>query len=664
MDTQEKNYAKGKESQLHYSKGNLLFVVATGAFLFFFEAARELVGTTYNMNLATMSINGSVVAVFAFFSPVIYFGLKKVNNATLLLVSGIILAITRGAMMVAPGAGSYLLVAAIAVISFGILLPPLISAFRSQSANMPMALTCACVIGAGTDLVFRSLGDTFDVTVYGFSSTNFTILVVVIPLIVGFVAALVKWYSTRTPSDSAKQYAQPNSRVRVLYGVGLGALGFLFMTLLGYPNNVARWVSGSYTLAALLYGVSMGGFLLIMTVPKIHTFLINKGLILGIITVSVAVVALMYSPVSALAIILSASALFCAPLLVYSTLQCVMHMNAGRIAAFLTIAAVTFVLLLLLSVFSLTYAYVPGMGILRNQIGTILIISAFLVVIGMVVTRRHHDSVPVHKSITILCGVLIILGTSAGVVLYRSDPFPPEAGESLKVMTYNIHQGYNTEGRINPWQILDSISSVNPDIIALQESDMNRVTSTNVDIVQWLAHNLDMHVYFGPDTKRQIYGVAILSRFPLTNMETWYLKSEEDQRVLIRADIEWAGNPLSIYAVHMGLSEEDRTSQTHEILGILSKNPNCKLLMGDLNSYSDSVQIEAFLSVLGDAWVCAGYSSMDPLGYTSSSSEPGHRIDYILVSKEMCMYISNCEVIHDAFGSDHLPVWADIVWPQ
>ena len=660
MDTQEKDYIK-RRSQLHNSKGSLLFIIAAGAFLFFFEAARELVGTTYNMNLATMSINSSVVAVFAFFSPIIYLVLKKVNNATLLLVSGIILAISRAAMMVTPGAGAYLLVAAVAVISFGIFLPPLISAFRTQYTNRGMALICACVIGAGTDLVFRSLGDTFDVSVYGVNSTNLTVLVVVIPLVVGFVAALMKWYST-SPSDSTEQYTQ-SFRGKVLYGVGLGALGFLFMTLLVYPNNVARWVSGSYALAALLYGVAMGGFLLIMTVPKIHTFLINKGLILGIITVFVAVVALMYSPVPVVAIILSASALFCAPFLVYNALQYVMHMNTGRIAAFLTTAAVTFVLLLLLSVFSLTYAYVPGMGILRNQIGTILIISAFLVVVGMVAIRHHQDSIPVHKSITVLCGVLIIVGTSVGVVYHRSYPYT-EAGESLKVMTYNIHQGYNTEGRINPWQILDSISEVNPDIIALQESDMNRVTSTNVDIVQWLAHKLNMYVYFGPETKSQIYGVAILSRFPLANMETWYLKSEEDQRVLIRADIEWAGSPLSIYAVHMGLSEEDRTSQTHEILGILSKNPNRKLLMGDLNSYPDSVQIEAFLSVLGDAWVCAGYSSMDPLGYTSSSTEPSHRIDYILVSKEMCMYVSNCEVIQNAFGSDHLPVWAEIRWPQ
>ena len=661
MDTQEKDYIKGR-SQLHNVEGNLLFVVTAGAFLFFFEAARELVGTTYNMNLATMSINSSVVAVFAFFSPVIYFGLKKVNNATLVLVSGTILAISRAAMMVTPGAGTYLLVAAIAVISFGIFLPPLISEFRNHYTNMGMALMCAGVIGAGTDLVFRSLGDTFDVSVYGFNSTNLTVLVVVIPLVVGFMAALVKWYSTQSPSDSTEQYTQ-SSRGKVRYGVGVGALGFLFMTLLAYPNNVARWVSGSYALAALLYGAAMGGFLLVMTVPKIHTFLINKGLILGIITVFVAVVALMYSPVPALAIILCASALFCAPFLGYNALQYVMHMNTGKIAAFLTTAAVTFVLLLLLSVFSLTYAYVPGMGILRNQIGTILIISAFLVVIGMGAIRHHQDSIPVHKSITILCGVLIIVGTSAGA-LYRSYPYTPEAGESLKVMTYNIHQGYNTEGRINPWQILDSISNVNPDIIALQESDMNRVTSTNVDIVQWLAHNLNMYVYFGPETKRQIYGVAILSRFPLINMETWYLKSEEDQRVLIRADIEWAGSPLSIYAVHMGLSEEDRTSQTHEILGILSKNPNRKLLMGDLNSYPDSVQIETFLSVLGDAWVCAGYSSMDPLGYTSSSAEPSHRIDYILVSKEMCMFVSNCEVICDAFGSDHLPIWVEIGWPQ
>ena len=637
-------------------------VITVLAFLFFFETSRELLGATYNMNLATMSINISVVSIFAFLAPFVYLlGLGRLGTRVLALSSGIILAVSRVVMGVNPAVTVYLCVAVIAVISFGIFVPALVAQFRQYSAtSAPVTFVCAVAIAAGADLVFRALGDTFDITVYGVTAHRVTALVLVLPLAVIFVAALLLWYRAPTEPTETHESAPP---CRALFGVGLGTLFFLYCALLGYPNNVARWVDGSYTLAVLLFGIALGGFVLAL-LTSIRTWLTSdKGLITGSGLTLLAFVVLAYFPVPALAIVLSAAALFFFPVLVHNIVCYLMRpgVTVKQIAAFMTTAAVVLAVLVLLFAFTLTWAFVPGMGFLRDQAGTIIMAAVLLSLLGTFAVRYRSSRSPSSpipvRNLAAVCGVLVIIGTCSSVFIYQSHP-APDGEDHLTVMTYNIHQGYNTAGKINPWEILEPITRVNPDILALQESDMNRLTSTNVDIVQWLAHNLDMYIYFGPETSQQIYGVAILSKFPLHYTETYYLASIEDQRVLVRADIQWKGEPLSIYAVHAGLSEEDRTNQTAEIRDILLQNANRKVLMGDLNSLPTSKQIIHLVVMLNDAWTSSGCPPMDPLGCTSSSLEPQKRIDYILVSEEFA--VRHCEVIRGVYGSDHLPVWAEI----
>jgi endonuclease/exonuclease/phosphatase family metal-dependent hydrolase len=642
-------------------KSTLQVIITSLAFLFFFEATRELIGATYNMNLATMSINSSVVAIFAFFSPILYFfGLSKINGYTLVLASGIVLAGCRLAMGLDLAISMYLLCTVAAVMSFGVLLPALIVTFRNSrdTAGALSGIVGAVAVSAGVDCVFRALGDTFDISVYGVTASRLTSFVVVLPLVLLLVICLVLWYRA---SDVTPQRTELNpKKVRSTFGYGAGILFFLFITFLMYPNDVACWTGGSYPLTAVLFACALGAFLVAWT-TKVRNWLASGiGLLISGIIIVFAFAALVYVPVPLLAIVLAALAVFFAPVQVHGIIHYLIPADTKKVASFLVVAAGTLIVLLLFSVFTLTYSYVPGMGFLRGQMGTIFMVAALLLLLSNAAIRGKSpiQGVPPPRRILAVLGVLIIVGTSAGVFMYQSNPVPP--GEELAVMTYNIHQGYNTEGKINPWEILGPIQQVNPDILALQESDMNRLSGTNVDIVQWLAHKLDMYVYFGPKTCHQIYGVAILSKFPLHNTETYFLTSIEDQRVLVRGDIQWNGQPLSVYAVHMGLSEEDRTTQTAEILEILSENANVKILMGDLNSLPGSEQIKAFTAVLSDAWVSSGHSPTDPAGYTFDSLEPHRRIDYILVSKEVAHRIKTCTVIRSVHGSDHMPVWAEI----
>jgi endonuclease/exonuclease/phosphatase family metal-dependent hydrolase len=674
-DEKEVRMSSSENTEIH---GDYHYIVISIAFLFFFEFTRELLGTIYNLNLATMSLNASLIAILAFFSPVLFlFKLNTVQFRNLATLSGFIFAGCRVLLSVDPPLYIYLLLAFMGIASFGIFLCAFISLPGKESSHLskiPMntIIIYAAITGAGGDLFFRTLGNTFDVTIYGFTAYRPSSLLFVVPLTAVFCAALVIWYSNHS---SPGVYPHPAQKVKktstlVIQGMAVGAVGFLFLTILAYPNTLSRWIDGSYTLSVILHAGAFGGVFLISALPQGKKVIYSGySSIIGVLVLFLTIILLTYTSLSLITSIFSALSLFLIPMIVLFHLRTlnVPYLTMRKRAVFFTIAAATLVVLMVLSVFTLTYSYVPGMSILRDQIGMILLIAALIAIITTIpVMRSSMQPMPPSPSalssyLLVLIGIVMIIGPSLGTGLFpEPHPLPP-TDESLRIMTYNIHQGYNTEGKINPWDILEPITGVDPHIIALQESDLNRITSTNVDIVRWLAHKRDMYSYFGPRTNHQIYGVALLSTFPLTNTEVYFLRSIEDQRVMIRGDIEYNGSTLSIYAVHMGLSEEDRTNQTAQILDILSENPRDSILLGDFNSTPDSPQMNHFFAYYSDAWIASGHPADDPSGYTFSSLFPEKHIDYILIPKEWEHRVTCCVILSDIYASDHLPVWAEII---
>jgi endonuclease/exonuclease/phosphatase family metal-dependent hydrolase len=642
----------------------LLFVLTMLAVLFFLETSRELLGATYNMNLTTFSINSSVIVILLFFSPVLYFFKPKTLRISLLMVgAGILLGLTRLLIAFNLPIGSYLVCNAFAVGSAGIFFTALIFQSRNHFTSHEFALGAAS--GLGIDLLSRISGNTFAVTLYGFTAHGTVSVVLTMVLVALFLLALAGFFCTTRAVPSAEEPSQFRTSSGILLGFGMGALAFLVIGFLVYPNTVARWVGGNYTVIAVLEAAALAAFLAVSLTSYRNHLLTNHALTLGGLLIGIAALSMAYLNAPLVVAGLVALCMFFLPAQIEGTARHLSQKNATskQIALVLVLGALVFVILLFLSVFSLTWAFV-GLTLLRDQAGMIILCAVVLFLVLTVIPRYSQlkfEPVAAPRRPLLVAGiaVLVLVGAIAGVSAYTVAPRSPQK-DTLTVMTYNIHQGYNTNGRIDPWQILQPIQEVSPDILVLQESDTNRVSSTNVDMVQWLSCQLDMYCYSGPSTRDQIYGVCILSRFPLSNMVTYFMPSIEDQRVLVRADIQWAGNPVSIYAVHMGLSEEDRTNQIAFILNILDENDNPVLLMGDTNSVPDSPQIKKITCGLKDSWVVAGNSPLDPAGNTFDSLELYERIDYILISPQL--KATSCHVIRGVYGSDHIPLWAEIAW--
>jgi len=80
----------------------------------------------------------------------------------------------------------------------------------------------------------------------------------------------------------------------------------------------------------------------------------------------------------------------------------------------------------------------------------------------------------------------------------------------LHVVTYNIHHGEGTDGRIDLERIAALLSSMQPDLVALQEVDRNTIRTGRVDQFEMLERLTGMRGAFGKamDFDGGSYGVV------------------------------------------------------------------------------------------------------------------------------------------------------------
>ena len=160
----------------------------------------------------------------------------------------------------------------------------------------------------------------------------------------------------------------------------------------------------------------------------------------------------------------------------------------------------------------------------------------------------------------------------------------PESLE-LTLATLNIKHG--AEG---PEKIAAAIREISPDIIGLEEVDVNCERSGNTDEPAILAE-LAGYPYYAFAKAIPLgsgeYGTAILSRYPIESFEVTPLDSGNgEDRSVGHAVILAEGIRLDVFVTH--LSFEDRLvriSQMKTIAGML-KRCDTYILLGDLNSFN------------------------------------------------------------------------------
>ena len=305
------------------------------------------------------------------------------------------------------------------------------------------------------------------------------------------------------------------------------------------------------------------------------------------------------------------------------------------------IAAATGTGMLLFSVLLFTYygsysieIFIPRQGLLLIGGGVAALLAVWA---GSRALERRAAALPLQWAAPLLALLLLILP----LVHFLDWDEPTESagkGFPIRVMSYNLHQAFDTEGRLSLEALAKVIEGEDPDVVALQEVSRAWLVNGSIDTLVWLSQRLDLSYVWGPATD-SVWGNAVLSRFPIRNVQTHTMPNNKDIRInrgFISLDVELGNDAvLNVIATHLhaGTAEGfNRVPQVEAMINFWDGADNT-VLMGDLNARPNDPE----MVLLGEAGFKDAFtdSGAPGPGYTSESDSPRQRIDYIWISQDM-----------------------------
>lgn len=257
--------------------------------------------------------------------------------------------------------------------------------------------------------------------------------------------------------------------------------------------------------------------------------------------------------------------------------------------------------------------------------------------------------------------LLILLLALCGACTQTHEPetTPPIR---LRVLTYNIHHGRGADGEINLQRIADIINRARPDLVALQEVDVNTRRSGGVDQAAVLGELTGMYVHFGRaiDFQGGEYGNAVLSREPFEDTMTWDLSGEGERRCLAAIRFNTTTRPsfeIVFGSTHLShTNAPDRRSALFTIrqdtFAYNSKLLPC-ILAGDFNLTPDSDEYRFATGQLD--FVDAAAQRPHPQA-TCPAEDPTIRIDYVFYRPAPNLRTIEALVLDEPTASDHRPL--------
>ncbi|MBN2240455.1 MAG: endonuclease/exonuclease/phosphatase family protein [Dehalococcoidales bacterium] len=273
--------------------------------------------------------------------------------------------------------------------------------------------------------------------------------------------------------------------------------------------------------------------------------------------------------------------------------------------------------------------------------------------------KSSHVSAPIKMPWIIPWLTLVLLVLPLIGIITLDEPQSVQGnGYPVKVMTYNLHCGINPYGDLDMEALAQEIENENPDIVALQEISRGWLIGGRVDMLDWLSKRLGMPCIFGP-TEGELWGNAVLSRFPVTESVNYKLPPEilflERGYLVTKIDI---GNneTITFIATHLHHLTEDSEVRQDQVPVLLEgwDNTPFTVITGDMNARPDTPEIALFRDA-GLTDIMADV--IPPEGYTFISTDPYERIDYIWITPDLVA--ANAHVISTQ-ASDHMPIVVEL----
>jgi endonuclease/exonuclease/phosphatase family metal-dependent hydrolase len=286
--------------------------------------------------------------------------------------------------------------------------------------------------------------------------------------------------------------------------------------------------------------------------------------------------------------------------------------------------------------------------------------------------------------------VFVVIGLNRQKPLQISKP-----ATTLRMLTWNISSWGETNKEMNPKLdyvslMLELIKKQEPDIICLQEFWDGKFDDKNYSNIQLFKNMGFPHCYFVKsflDNKDQKMGVAILSKYPITDSAKFSFGENDFAEHLIYTDIEFNNQKVRVFTTHLqsvrfdnreyvalrkikqkdesGLNDSKkiikklkhaynfREAEADLVSQKINESPYPVIVCGDFNDVPNSYTYFKIKGSLQDAFLKKGGG----LGRTFQYLSPTLRIDYILADKKFNVEQYNRLKVP---YSDHYPIIADL----
>lgn len=230
---------------------------------------------------------------------------------------------------------------------------------------------------------------------------------------------------------------------------------------------------------------------------------------------------------------------------------------------------------------------------------------------------------------------------------HATSPAAPDAAGGpgrLRVLTWNVHQGYSSAKKhVNQAQ-LDLVASLQPDVVAFQElaewdNDMPGIYRdglTKKTGRPWtLRYEADL-----PDAPRNArQGSGLATWLPVDDEQAMHVgdQSRPDDQVRNRAvvvlRVRVSGEVVTVATTHLDhLDTANRRDQLDQVQALLHDAGRFRIVAGDFNADPDDLQtFGGWLPEYVDAWLSAANPLRGDPGYTvarrTQTKRPG-RVDY------------------------------------
>lgn len=544
-----------------------------------------------------------------------------------------------------------LILAFLTIFCFMLFLPVFLGYARSQSMDLIQDFALGLLLGLAFDVASHGAFHTYDIAWQGGWLTGTLMLILVIGQ--WLTAALVLLKPSQGNSDQSDTTT----------GLGLTwlALGpFLFLQLLIF-SNLARFTVLTGWSQALAFLVILGGQLLGLLIVL---WLINRvggsinAIIIGVLGLLLVVALISPWPTDILAAIQLVVGQVLLALLM-STVVIGIGAGNGR-SGLRNLALGNGIGWLLMAIF--VFLYYAGYDIALPFNNDLLFpIAAFVIGICAFFAARAITQPGQSQNQKLSWAILLVLLLLIlPIMQFFDQPVTavPGSGYPIRVMNYNLHNGFDQMGHLGLEALAQVIEAENPDVVGLQEVNRGWVVNGSADMLVWLSQRLDMPYVWGP-TSGPLWGNAVLSRLPLNEVDVQTLPPPD---LLLGRGFIWAnidvgnGDHLSIIDTHYHHKADGsavRVIQSQAILDYWEERP-FTLIMGDLNAEPPEPEIQlfhenGFLDVLDENDVVPGY--------TNDALHPYRRIDYIFITPDLTP--ENAAVPAEP-ASDHLPVVVDV----